>query len=85
MSTKAKGRIDLGDALLAMGKAYRADPVKAVRSQGFINHLHDYLADDLESRLTRWARKRTSVIINSPHCLPRTNIRCCWWMRPTFR
>ena len=63
MSTKPKGRIDLGDALLAMGKAYRADPVKAVRSQGFINHLHDYLADDLESRLTRWARKSRGVYV----------------------
>lgn len=63
MRTKVKGRMDLADALLAMGKDYRADPVKAVRSQTFINHLHDHLADDLESRLTRWARKSRGVYV----------------------
>lgn len=63
MPTKVKGRMDLADALLAMGKDYRADPVKAVRSQEFINHLHDYLADHLESRLTRWARKSRGVYV----------------------
>ena len=63
MPTKAKARISLADALLAMGTEYRADPEKAVRSQGFINHLHDYLADDLDSRLTRWARKSRGVYV----------------------
>lgn len=61
MPTKTQDRINLADALVAMGNDYRADPVKAVRSQEFINHLHDYLADDLDSRLTRWARKSRGV------------------------
>lgn len=63
MPIKSKDRIDLADALVAMGRDYRADPVKAVRSQGFINHLHDYLADDLDSRLTKWARKSRGVYV----------------------
>lgn len=37
MPTKTNGRLSLADALVAMGRDYRADPVKAVRSQGFIN------------------------------------------------
>jgi hypothetical protein len=41
-----------------MGKDYRADPEKAVRGQGFIRHLHGYLAEALDARLTDWARKR---------------------------
>lgn len=63
MPTKTTGRLNLADALVAMGRDYRADPVKAVRSQGFINHLHDHLADDLESRLTKWARRSRGVYV----------------------
>jgi len=41
-----------------MKAKYDADPVNAVRSQGFIKMLHRYIADDLRDRLTDEARKQ---------------------------
>ena len=46
-----------------MGDKYRADPEKAVRGQGFIKYLHEYLAADLDSRLTVWAKKTRGIYI----------------------
>jgi len=54
-------RLDLAEALQLMGAEYRADPEKAVTSQGFIKILHRHLAEDLDSRLTKWARKTRGV------------------------
>lgn len=48
----------LADVLRDMKAKYDADPVKAVRGQGFIKMLHRYVADDLRSRLTDEARKQ---------------------------
>lgn len=50
-------RPTLEDVLRDMKTTYDADPVNAVRSQGFIKMLHRYIADDLRSRLTREAIK----------------------------
>lgn len=44
-----------------MGVDYRKDPNKAVRTQSFIKYLHGYLADQLEARLTPWARKSRGI------------------------
>ncbi|MGD9571380.1 MAG: hypothetical protein AB7V62_05815 [Thermoleophilia bacterium] len=41
-----------------MGKIYRADPVKAVRGQGFITILHGYLISELRRRLSPEAHRR---------------------------
>lgn len=60
---KKPARLDLAGALQLMGDEYRADPSKAVRSQGFIQHLHRYLAEDLDSRLTTWAKKSRGVYV----------------------
>lgn len=48
----------LEDVLRDMKTKYDADPVNAVRSQGFIKMLHRYIADDLRSRLTDEARRQ---------------------------
>lgn len=47
----------VGDLLLAMGEVYRADPVKAVRSQSFIKMLHKHIADDLRACLSTAAMR----------------------------
>lgn len=44
-----------------MGVDYRKDPNKAVRSQSFIKYLHGYLADQLDARLTAWARNSRGI------------------------
>lgn len=46
------------ETLVKMGELYRTDPVKAVRGQGFIKCLHEYLILQLEDRLTPFARRR---------------------------
>ncbi len=46
------------ETLTKMGHLYRTDPVKAVRGQGFIKCLHDYLIIELDSRLTPFAKRR---------------------------
>ncbi len=48
----------LEDVLRDMKAKYDADPIGAVRSQGFIKMLHRYIADDLRGRLTDEARKQ---------------------------
>jgi hypothetical protein len=50
--------VTLPESLEMMGTLYRLDPVKAVRGQGFIKILHVYLMDELDKRLTPWARRR---------------------------
>ncbi len=49
------GAVGLSDVLRRMGEVYRADPVKAVRGQEFIFHLHKYVGSQLEARLTKFA------------------------------
>ncbi len=49
---------DLSACLAAMASTYREDPVKAVRSSGFIKQLHAYLGREIDARLTPWARKQ---------------------------
>jgi hypothetical protein len=48
----------LADVLADMKARYDADPVAAVRSQGFIKMLHKYVADGLRERLTDDARRQ---------------------------
>lgn len=48
----------LEDVLSDMKVRYDADPVAAVRSQGFIKMLHRYVADGLRDRLTDDARRQ---------------------------
>lgn len=50
--------MDFSQCLVDMGGLYRADPTKAVRGQGFIKCLHNYLIAELEPRLTPFARRR---------------------------
>jgi hypothetical protein len=50
--------VALAATLKAMGDGYRADPEKAVRSQSFIKELHGYLANEVDARLTTWAKGR---------------------------
>ncbi len=50
--------VGLGVMLRHMGEIYRVDPVQAVRGQGFINNLHEYVGSQLKARLTRFAVKR---------------------------
>lgn len=50
--------MDFSKCLVDMGDIYRADPVKAVRGQGFIRCLHTYLIAELDARLTPLARRR---------------------------
>lgn len=58
---KKPPKIDLAEALRLMAADYRLNPTKAVRSQSFIKFLHRHLADELESRLTPWAKKSRGV------------------------
>lgn len=60
MRRQRKGSVlvDIDECINNMGLIYRLDPDKAVRGQGFISELHRYLIEDLDSRLTPWARKR---------------------------
>lgn len=43
--------MNLDECLSLMKARYDADPVAAVRSQGFIKLLHSYIAEDLKTRL----------------------------------
>lgn len=56
-------KLDLAEALRLMAADYRLNPTKAVRSHSFIKILHRHLAEELESRLTPWARKSRSVYV----------------------
>ena len=46
-----------------MTHVYQTDPSKAVHSQTFIKLLHRHLAEDLDSRLTKWAKKSRGVYV----------------------
>lgn len=50
--------MDFSTCLVDMGGLYRADPVRAVRGQGFIKCLHRYLITEIDGRLTPLARRR---------------------------
>lgn len=50
--------VGLPEVLREMGNTYRANPVVAVRGQAFIKLLHDYVAEQLTARLTKFARRR---------------------------
>jgi hypothetical protein len=52
----------LEDVLADMKAKYDADPVRAVRGQGFIKMLHKHLADGLRDRLTDTARRQGIVV-----------------------
>jgi hypothetical protein len=53
----------LEECLGQMSEKYRADPVAAVRSQGFIKLLHAYLAVEMRARLSKQAVKRGVKVI----------------------
>lgn len=50
--------MSLDDVLREMHRVYAENPVVAVRGQAFIKLLHDHIAEELESRLSTWARRR---------------------------
>lgn len=50
--------VELPMVLERMGQTYRSNPILAVRGQAFINILHQYVASQLNARLTRFARRR---------------------------
>ncbi len=54
--------VGLSDVLRQMGVLYRSDPTVAVRGQGFIKYLHNYIGTQLEARLTRFAVRRGITI-----------------------
>src|SRR5688572_2976146 len=56
--SKASSAGKLAACLSNMDAAYRADPDKAVRGQGFIKFLHAYLQEDLKGRLKPSAKRR---------------------------
>ena len=58
---KKTPKLDLAEALRLMVADYTSNPTKAVRSQSFIKILHRHLAEELDSRLTPWARKSRGV------------------------
>lgn len=47
--------MDINQCLADMKTEYDANPTKAVRSQSFIRILHDFLAGELQERLSPWA------------------------------
>lgn len=59
----SQGERAIEDVLREMGRIYRLDPVKAVRGQGFISHLHRHIQSQLESRLTGFAKKRGIKVV----------------------
>jgi hypothetical protein len=64
----------LEECLGQMSEKYRADPVAAVRSQGFIKLLHAYLAVEMRARLSK--RRPSSG---------RTNRKTLMWQSLTLR
>ena len=55
--------MNLDKVLRDMYDVYVNDPMHAVRSQKFINVLHEKLADDLRSRLTTEAQRRNVEVV----------------------
>lgn len=62
----------IGDLLGEMDKVYRADPMLAVRGQAFIKLLHGYVADQLDARLTKFARRRGIKVVKEATILGST-------------
>lgn len=58
MENSPEREASLRRTLRDMGGVYRADPMLAVRGQGFINFLHHYIGSQLEARLTKFATSR---------------------------
>jgi hypothetical protein len=59
----------LDEALLEMKRIYSNDPVVAVRGQAFIKILHDFLAEQLDARLSKAARRRGIKVMREPMIL----------------
>ncbi len=59
----------LDEALLEMKRIYSDNPVLAVRGQAFIKILHDFLADQLDARLSKAARRRGIQVMREPMIL----------------
>lgn len=59
----------LDEALLEMKRIYSENPVVAVRGQAFIKILHDFLADQLDARLSAPARRRGIRVMREPMIL----------------
>lgn len=55
--------MDLDRTLAQMHELYVRDPQRAVRSQTFIDILHEELSKDLDARLTREARRRQVAVV----------------------
>jgi len=55
--------VEIGECLTAMGLLYRTNPITAVRGQGFIKELHEYLISGLEARLSPAARRRGVKVV----------------------
>ena len=60
------------EMLQEMGKLYRLDPELAVRGQGFIKLLHAYVGEQLDARLTKFARRRGIKVIKEATILGST-------------
>lgn len=60
------------DLLRGMGEVYRTDPDKAVRGQEFIKLLHHYVGDQLDARLTKFARDRGIKVVYEAKLLSAT-------------
>ncbi len=63
MRRKHYSVISLSEVLNQMGKTYRSNPIQAVRGQSFITYLHKYVGEQIESRLTEFARRRGVKVI----------------------
>lgn len=62
----------IGHLLRQMDEIYRADPMLAVRGQAFIKLLHGYVADQLDVRLTKFARRRGIKVVKEATILGST-------------
>jgi hypothetical protein len=61
-ASSSKKAVELSDVLGNMGDLYRSDADLAVRGQAFIKLLHAYVGSQLESRLTKFARRRNVTV-----------------------
>ena len=68
-AVKATDPDPLAECLVEMVEMYRDDPNRAVRGQGFIRLLHEYLGDMLRERLTRFARNRGIQVVHEAKIL----------------
>src|SRR5262245_52656736 len=61
-----KAQQKLAACLTSMDADFRADPSKAVRSQSFIRFLHAYVQEDLEARLSNFAKRKKMEVQLEP-------------------